>query len=241
MAVRDGIPPAAADPVEVAALAYLARPERWLERLTAATRTMRNDAESGAVVARLAAAEQQVARAEHERAVARVEAEKLRDELTRLRAEAAGLRDEVRTLTRSLRESQARERKAGEMLATEKGRATRAAADAEAEQRRLRARLTDLELAASGAKAQAKDARAVDDARLWLLLETIGQAAAGLRRDLALQPPARLPADYVADEVGRAARRPAVPTPGRSTPTTRPGSTSCSACPRSTSWSTATT
>jgi hypothetical protein len=31
----------------------------------------------------------------------------------------------------------------------------------------------------------AKEARAVDDARLWLLLETIGQAAVGLRRELA--------------------------------------------------------
>ena len=39
----------------------------------------------------------------------------------------------------------------------------------------------------------------VDDARLWLLLETIGQAAVGLRRELALDPADRLPADYVAD------------------------------------------
>jgi predicted RNA-binding protein with PIN domain len=200
VAVRDGTPPAAADPVEVAALAYLTRPDHWLDLLAAATRTMKTDAESGALRRELAAAEQQVARAEHERAVAKVEAEKLRDELTRLRSEAAGLRDEVRGLTRGLRESQAKERKAGDLLATERGRAARAAADADAEQRRLRARLADAELATSGARAQAKDARAVDDARLWLLLETIGQAAAGLRRDLALQPPARLPADYVADE-----------------------------------------
>jgi predicted RNA-binding protein with PIN domain len=39
----------------------------------------------------------------------------------------------------------------------------------------------------------------VDDARLWLLLETIGQAASGLRRELALEPADRLPADFVAD------------------------------------------
>jgi predicted RNA-binding protein with PIN domain len=200
-AVRDGRPPAAADPVEVAALAYLTRPDGWLDLLAATADTMRSDAESGAVVARLTAAEHQVARAEHERAVAKVEAEKLRDELTRLRAEADGLRDEVRGLTRSLREAQARERKAGELLSTERGRASRSAADAEAEQRRLRTRLADAELAASGARTAAKEARSVDDARLWLLLETIGQAAAGLRRDLALQPPQRLPADYIADEV----------------------------------------
>jgi predicted RNA-binding protein with PIN domain len=201
VAVRAGAPPAAADPVEVAALAYLSRPEHWLDLLGTATRTMRNDAESGAVAAALAAAEHHLAKAEHERAVARVEAEKLRDELTRLRAENDTLRDEVRTLTRTMREAANRERKAADVLATERGRASRAAADAEAEQRRLRARLADAELAASGARAHAKDARAVDDARLWLLLETIGQAAAGLRRDLALQPPQRMPADYLADEV----------------------------------------
>jgi predicted RNA-binding protein with PIN domain len=201
LAVQEGTPPAAADPVEVAALAYLARPDHWLDLLAAATTTLRTDAESGAIVAKLTAAEHQVARAEHERTVAKIEAEKLRDELNRLRVEAAGLRDEVRTLGRGLREAQARERKAAELLATERGRANRAAQDADAEQRRLRARLADAEVAASGARASAKEARAVDDTRLWLLLETIGQAAAGLKRDLALQAPTRLPADYVADEL----------------------------------------
>jgi hypothetical protein len=39
----------------------------------------------------------------------------------------------------------------------------------------------------------------VDEARLWLLLETIGQAAVGLKRELALEPSMMLPGDYVAD------------------------------------------
>jgi predicted RNA-binding protein with PIN domain len=137
--------------------------------------------------------------AEHERTVVKIEVEKLRDELTRLRAEADGLRDQVRQLTRAQRESQVRERKSADMLATEKGRAARAAADAEAEVRRLRSRLIDAELAASDARSVTKDARAVDDARLWLLLETIGQAAVGLRRELALEPAKKLPADFVAE------------------------------------------
>jgi hypothetical protein len=97
------------------------------------------------------------------------------------------------------------------MLATEKGRAARAVAELEAEARRLRARLTDAEVAASGARAQAKDARAVDETRLWLLLDTIGQAAVGLKRELALQPASKLPADYVADS---AADRPGAPGAG---------------------------
>ena len=78
---------------------------------------------------------------------------------------------------------------------------------------------------------RAKDARAVDDARLWLLLETIGQAAVGLRRELALDPADRLPADFVADAHADRPGRHARPRPGPRTPTTRPGSTSCSRCP----------
>jgi predicted RNA-binding protein with PIN domain len=34
---------------------------------------------------------------------------------------------------------------------------------------------------------------------MWLLLETIGQAAVGLKRELALEPASKLPADFVAD------------------------------------------
>jgi predicted RNA-binding protein with PIN domain len=199
-AVREATTPAAADPVEVAALAYLLRPVGWTGLIQDAAQTLKIDANSAAVTERFVAAEHRAMRAEHERAVAKVEAEKLRDELTRLRTEADSLRDEVRTLTKGLREAQAKERKATEMVATEKGRAARAAADADAEQRRLRAKLADLELVASGARLAAKDARAVDDVRLWLLLETIGQAAVGLRRELALEPATKLPADFVADE-----------------------------------------
>jgi predicted RNA-binding protein with PIN domain len=75
----------------------------------------------------------------------------------------------------------------------------RATADHDAELRRLRAKLADAEAATSATRQTAKGARAVDDARLWLLLETIGRAAVGLRRELALEPTDQLPADFVAD------------------------------------------
>jgi predicted RNA-binding protein with PIN domain len=197
-AVRDGAPPGAADPVDVAALTYLAQPAGWREVLAAITDTLRVDADSAAVTERLHAAEHRVIRAEHERHVARIEAEKLRDELTRLRAEADTLREQARSLSRTVREAEAAKRRATELLATERGRAARAAAEAEAELRRIRNRLIEAELAVSGTRSAAKDARTVDDARLWLLLETIGQAAVGLRRELALDPATTLPADHVA-------------------------------------------
>jgi predicted RNA-binding protein with PIN domain len=198
-AVVAGTPPAAADPTEVAALAYLARPPGWRDLVAAATHAVRADTASAAVEERIRDYEQRLARTEHDRAVARVEAEKLRDELARLREETGGLRDEVRTQAKALREAQARERKATEMLATEKGRTARTAADHDAELRRLRAKLAEAEAATSANRQTAKDARAVDDARLWLLLETIGRAAVGLRRELALEPTDQLPADFVAD------------------------------------------
>ncbi|MEH0937389.1 NYN domain-containing protein [Micromonospora psammae] len=198
-AVVEGTAPAAADPVEVAALAYLARPRGWRELIEASGAAVRAEADSAVVAELVREAEQRATRAEHDRAVARVEAEKLRDELARVREELGQLREEARQLQRTLRETQARERKATELLATERGRAARAAADSDAELRRARARLAEAEAAAGMARASAKEARSVDDARLWLLLETIGQAAVGLRRELALDPVEKLPADFVAD------------------------------------------
>ncbi|OLB79534.1 MAG: hypothetical protein AUI14_09965 [Actinobacteria bacterium 13_2_20CM_2_71_6] len=199
-AVLDGASPAAADPVEVAALAYLARGPGWVEQVEAAGEMVRAEADSAAVTELLRDAEHRAARAEHDRAVARVEADKLRDELARLREEAAGLREENRTLTRSVRELQGREKRASELVATEKGRLNRALADHDAELRRLRAKLAEAEATAGANRQSAKEARQVDDARLWLLLETIGQAAVGLRRELALEPSNLLPADVVAAE-----------------------------------------
>ncbi|OZV84625.1 hypothetical protein CA850_01945 [Micromonospora echinospora] len=198
-AVVEGTAPAAADPVEVAALAYLARPAGWRDLVDASGAAVRAEADSAVVAELVREAEQRATRAEHDRAVARVEAEKLRDELARVRDELGQLREEHRVLARTLRETQSRERRANELLATERGRASRAAADADAELRRVRTRLAEAEAVAGVARASAKEARSVDDAKLWLLLETIGQAAVGLRRELALDPVDRLPADFVAD------------------------------------------
>ncbi|WP_203928649.1 NYN domain-containing protein [Virgisporangium ochraceum] len=198
-AVAEGTPPGAADPTEVAALAYLCRPPAWRDLIGAATEALRAETEQALVAAQTRELEQRVARAEHDRTVARTEADKLRDELARLREEAGGLREENRRLGRSVRELEQRERRAADLLATEKGRAARATADHDAEIRRLKARLAEAESQAGAARVSAKEARANDDARLWLLLETIGQAAVGLRRELALDPTDRLPADFVAD------------------------------------------
>ncbi|GAA2562875.1 NYN domain-containing protein [Winogradskya consettensis] len=198
-AVAGGMAPAAADPVEVAALAYLARPDGWRELIEAAGESVRAEADSAAVANLVHEAEQRAARAEHDRAVAKVEADKLRDELARVREELGQLREEARSSSRALREAQAAGKRASDLLATEKGRTAKVAADHDAEVRRLRTRLAEAEALAATGKQSVKDARAAGDARLWLLLETIGQAASGLRRELSIGPTDKLPADFVAD------------------------------------------
>jgi predicted RNA-binding protein with PIN domain len=207
-AVASGMAPAAADPVEVAALAYLVRPVGWRDLIDAAGDAVRAEADTAAVTNQIRDAELRADRAEHDRAVARVEADKLRDELARVREELGQIREEARSTAKALRESQAAQKRASELLATEKGRANKINTDHDAEERRLRARLAEAEAAAATGKQSAKDARSVDDARLWLLLETIGQAASGLRRELALGPTDKLPADFVADT---SADRPGTP------------------------------
>jgi predicted RNA-binding protein with PIN domain len=109
------------------------------------------------------------------------------------------LREEARTTAKALRESQAAHKRASDLLATEKGRTGRIKDDHDAELRKLRAKLAEAETLAASGKQTAKEARAVDDARLWLLIETIGQAASGLRRELALGPTDKRPADFVAE------------------------------------------
>jgi predicted RNA-binding protein with PIN domain len=47
----------------------------------------------------------------------------------------------------------------------------------------------------------------MDDARLWLLIDTLVQAATGVRRELSLSPPALRPADTVESGGRDAARR----------------------------------
>jgi predicted RNA-binding protein with PIN domain len=143
-------------------------------------------------------AEARTDRAEHDRAVAKVEADKLRAELSRLRDEMTALQLEYKANTKALREAQAGLKRATDLLSIEKGRAAKAVQDHEAELRKLRAKLADAEAAKGDIRQAARDSRALDEARLWLLLETIGQAAVGLRRELALDPAKVLPADAVA-------------------------------------------
>jgi predicted RNA-binding protein with PIN domain len=197
-AVAEGTPPSAADPVDVAALAYLSRPVGWADLVAAATTTLGSVEEQAELRARARDVERLSEQLERARAAAKADVEKLRAEASAIRAEADDLRLKVRDLTKGLRAAEQEAKRAQDALSTERGRAAASTSNQDAEMRRLRSRLTDVEAELDTAKQTTREGRAVDEERLWLLLETIGQAAQGLRRELALNPATQLPADRVA-------------------------------------------
>lgn len=199
-AVIAGDVPDDADPVEVAALGFLLRPPGWRELITQAAQQVQAGEVADADAARVAAAEQRAAAAEHDRAIAQREAEKLRVELAQLRAEAEDLRRRQRASAKELREATRKERKAADALSSERGRLKQAENDHAAEVRRLKAQLDDSVGALERARQGARDTRTLNEARLWLLLETVSGAAHGLRRELGMDPAPHSPADFVADE-----------------------------------------
>ena len=78
---------------------------------------------------------------------------------------------------------------------------------AETEVRRLRARVDALEEELAAARRVERSAKVTGSVRARLLLDTVTEAAQGLRRELALPAVERLPADELTAEAGRAGAR----------------------------------
>ncbi|WP_231331194.1 NYN domain-containing protein [Actinomadura graeca] len=191
-----GVPPAA-DPVRVAALAYLLRPGGWTGLVEAA----RAELERSASASEEEAAERRVAALKEELAAARTARA---GEVDKLRADLRDTKAEVAELRRKLHEARTRARAAqerAEAVAAETGRELAAAressAAADKELRKLRARAAQAEAAAEAARRAAREGRNVDDVRLRMLLDTLADAAQGIRRELALPSTIGRPADTV--------------------------------------------
>jgi hypothetical protein len=197
-ALDDGAPPPAADPIDIAVVAYLQRLDGWEDAVKAAEETA-SRAESEARAVRESAAavrlREQLAAA---RAAAREARDRYKSEIDRLKAENAGLRrrlGETRERAAAARGAeQAAESELGRTI--EQAEAARAAAEAEA--RRLRSRLGEAEAALEKLKRANREGRGLEAVRLGLLLDTLADAAIGLRRELALPATAVRPADTVA-------------------------------------------
>jgi predicted RNA-binding protein with PIN domain/Skp family chaperone for outer membrane proteins len=194
-ALEAGEPPAAGDPVELAAVSWLLRSPHW-ESLVEAAATA-----GAAASAAAATAAETTTRLREQLDATRATG---RAELSRMRAELAGVRSELERVRAEVRRERDRASRAKETAQSAaaattaaEDRAAQAARAAEAELRRLRTRAADAERAVEAARREGRDHRATSETRMRLLLDTIVGAGQGLARELALPPAATLPADSV--------------------------------------------
>ncbi|MFV0136467.1 NYN domain-containing protein [Streptomyces sp. HMX87] len=203
-ALDSGSPPPAADPLDVAAAAYVLRPAGWVKLVAAAGEEAqradaeRADEESRAELERLRA---ELARArEHTKA----ETERLRGELDAAKKETESLHRKLRSALSDVKRGEAALRKAHAEMDAVRTEGQAQVSAAESETRRLKARLGEAEAALEAARRAAREGRSVEDMRVRLLLDTLLDATQGLRRELALPPVSVRPAETVdAVEPGR--------------------------------------
>ncbi|MFD3657281.1 NYN domain-containing protein [Streptomyces sp. NPDC058620] len=199
-----GAPPAAADPVDVAAAAYVLRPAGWVKLVEAAgEEVQRADAERADEETRreLEQLREELAQA---RSQTKSETERLRAELDAARKEAESLQRKLRSALSEVKRSEAALRRGGAEADAVRAEAAVQISAAESESRRLKARLGEAEASVEASRRAAREGRSVEDMRLRLLLDTVLDAAQGLRRELALPPSFIRPADSVeAVEPGR--------------------------------------
>jgi predicted RNA-binding protein with PIN domain len=207
-----GVP--AAPPADVAALAYLLRPNGWQQVLADTTRVLDSEAEAAAATVTAETVERLTEQLDAVRAAGRAQAERASEELeaarsqtTEVRAEGVALRRRVRDLgDRAARAERALAE--GESVGDVPARppavspSTEPSSSAGAELRRLRSRLAEAESALTAVRAGARDERKGSEVRLRVLLDAVVGAATGLRRELALPPLHERPADVVAAELG---------------------------------------
>ncbi|MFI8994805.1 NYN domain-containing protein [Streptomyces sp. NPDC053542] len=203
-ALQQGNPPAAADPQDVAAAAYVLRPPGWAKLVAAAGEEVRRADEVRAGEE----AERELARLREElaeaRAASRAEADRARGDLEAARKENDVLQRKLRSALSDVKRAQAAARKAEAETESLRSAAATDKATTDSEMRRLKARVAEAESALEAGRRAAREGRSVEDMRLRLLLDTVLDAAQGLRRELALPPANVHPADTVdAVEPGR--------------------------------------
>ncbi|MFD9337912.1 NYN domain-containing protein [Streptomyces sp. NPDC060028] len=196
-ALESGAPPAAADPLDVAAAAYVLRPAGWVKLVAAAgEEAQRADAERVGEEARreLDRLREELA---HVRELQRTGGEQVRVELDAARKEAESLQRKLRSALSDVKRGEAALRKVNAEIDGIRGETAAQVAVAESESRRLKSRLAEVETALETSRRATREGRSIEDMRLRLLLDTVLDAAAGLRRELALPPVSTRPADTV--------------------------------------------
>ncbi len=200
-ALDAGVAPPAADPVEVAAFAYLMRPDGWSQLVAQAASAV--DAERDLEQSRQTAG--QLDRARRQLDVAHGELREARtrhrDEIARLKADNSELRHKLGDVRARLKAADTRAETARAEAAEAARGAASAATTADGEARRLRARIEELEADVSADRRAGRADRGSEALRARLLLDTLLETAQGLRRELALPAVDGSPADQVAADV----------------------------------------
>jgi predicted RNA-binding protein with PIN domain len=196
-ALDAGDVPTAAEPAEIAAVAYLLRPTGWEELVRAGA----GHATAEAAAADHASTRQALERLKLELAEARADARtargRYRDQINRLKGDNAELRRRISELRSRLKIAEAAAARSAAEHNSERTRATSELGATEAEVRRLRARVTELQARSSAERRADRDERNTGMLRARLLLDTVLEASAGLRRELGLPAVAGSPADTV--------------------------------------------
>ncbi|MFI0963561.1 NYN domain-containing protein [Streptomyces sp. NPDC021080] len=203
-ALDSGAPPPAADPLDVAAAAYVVRPVGWVKLVTAAgEEALRADAERAGEESR-AELDRLRAQLAEARGQTRAETERLRAELESARKEAESLHRKLRGALSDVKRGEAALRRLQAESDGAKAESQAQVSAAESETRRLKTRLSEAEAALEATRKAAREGRSVEDMRVRLLLDTVLEATQGLRRELALPPVSVRPAETVeAVEPGR--------------------------------------
>lgn len=203
-ALDAGTPPPAADPLDVAAAAYVLRPTGWVKLVTAAgEEALRADAErvDDETRAELERLREELSAA---RGHTKAETERLRTELESAKKEAESMHRKLRGALSDVKRGEAALRKAAAESDAVRAEGHAQLSAAESESRRLKARLSETEAALEASRRAAREGRSVEDMRVRLLLDTVLESAQGLRRELALPPVSVRPAETVdAVEPGR--------------------------------------
>jgi predicted RNA-binding protein with PIN domain len=197
-ALTGGAAPPSVAPVESAAVAYVLGLDTWPELADAA----RREAEAATAAGQAGELDRLRTELQRLRSTDREESTRLRTEVVEARAELDELRRKLRRMEagagRAAADLSAARRDAARVAAAAESAAAQAVKDAEAEQRRLRLRLSEAESALSSARRSTREARGADSVRLKVLLDTVLAATAGLRRELDLPLVVDRPADTVA-------------------------------------------
>lgn len=213
-ALVEGAALPAADPLDIAALAYLLRPTGWPAHVARAEEELAASVVRARAVGHVDAVERLTEQLEAVRATTRATAERAAAEITALKADAAALRRKVREQAERVSSAERAQAVAEQALVAGRVGLTDGLVEAEAEVRRLGARLVEVEGALVAARQAAREGRHADELRLRVLLDTLIGSATGLRRELALAPLEGRPADALEADYAVAAGL--APSQGRS-------------------------